>query len=599
MSPSLHLRLGHGRSRRAFVAPWILLLAIVLLPSMPLAGNRMAGHPSPYLAQHGKDPVHWREWGPEAIEAARRGNRLILVSLGYYACHWCHVMQRETWADAEVARFVNANFVAVKVDREVNTGLDAALQAFSERTRGVAGWPLNVFLTPEGHPLFAIAYAPKDEFMQVLRALAERWRRESKALSRLAREAATPAPGRTIADLPRAFLAMAKSEADMMRGGFGQTAKFPMTPQLLALLELHARQPDPALDEFLRLTLGQMIHGGLRDHVAGGFFRYTVDPDWQEPHFEKMLYDNALLAMLYLRAAEVLQQPLYRRIGLQTVDFMLAEMGVVRGSAAEGLVASLSALDDRDREGGGYLWDREDLRRILGPDDDALAERVWGLDRAAVFELGYLPQEVRPASEQERARLETVLARLKALRQSRVIPRDVKVLTGWNGLALAALSAAARADPRYRHEADALYAFVRTRLWDGRRLVKGRSGDQALPGAELEDYAYLALGVYRYAALTGRADAERFLRTLLHAAWKRFHDGRDFRMEESSLLASAPADPWEDGPTPAPAALLAAISQTAGGPALGKRAQKALASARAAARGSPLWRATLVNPQPW
>ncbi len=582
------------------LAPLLLMLVTApLLPAMLQAGNRLADHPSPYLAQHAKDPVHWRQWGLEALAEARRGNRLILVSLGYYACHWCHVMQRETWADANVAAFVNANFIAVKVDREVNAGLDAALQAFSKRTRGVAGWPLNVFLTPEGYPLFAIPYAPRDEFLEVSKALAERWRRESDTLSRLAREAATPPTRQVIADLPRAFVTMAKAEADMLRGGFGQTAKFPMVPQLMALLEIHARKPDPALDEMLHLTLGQMITGGLRDHVAGGFFRYTVDPDWHEPHFEKMLYDNAQLALLYLRAAEVLKAPRYRRIGLETVDFMLAEMGVTRGSAADGLVASLSALDDKEGEGGGYLWDREDLRRILTPDDYALVTRVWGLDRAAVFDLGYLPHEVRPASAEARARLETVLARLKTVRQQRVIPRDAKVLTGWNGLALAALSAAARVDARYRKDADALYAFVRTRLWDGRRLIKGVSGGRALAGAELEDYAYLAYGVSRYAALSGGAKARDFLHALLDAGWKRFHDGKDFRMEEAGLLASRQADPWEDGPTPAPAALLAGVTQTAGGPGLARRGGKALASARAAATGSPLWRATLANPQPW
>ena len=582
-----------------YLAARFLLLLVLVAPALLQAGSRLAGHLSPYLAQHGKDPVHWREWGPGVLDEARRGNRLILVSLGYYACHWCHVMQRETWADAEVARFVNANFIAVKVDREVNAGLDAALQGFSKHTRGVAGWPLNVFLTPEGHPLFAITYAPRDEFLQVSKALVERWRRESGALSRLDREAAKPASRRVITDLPRAFLTVASAEADMMWGGFGQTAKFPMAPQLMALLEMYARKPDSELEEILRLTLGQMIAGGLRDHVAGGFFRYTVDPDWHEPHFEKMLYNNALLALLYLRAAEVLGEPLYRRIGLQAVDFMLAEMSVTRGSAAEGLVASLSALDDKDREGGGYLWSREDLERILNAGDYTLAERIWGLDRAAVFELGYLPQEVRPANGQERARLETVLTKLRSLRRDRVIPRDVKVLTSWNGLALASLTAAARFDPRYRKEADALFAFVRARLWDGRRLVKGVSGGKAHGVAELEDYAYLAYGVSRYAALSGGADARRFLHTLLEAGWKRFHDGKDCRMEDASMLASDHADPWKDGPTPAPAALLAGVTLAAGGPGLDKRGGKVLEAARAAATGFPLWRATLANPQPW
>ncbi len=577
-------------------AAGVLLAAVLFaMPVSAPAANRMAGHPSPYLAQHANDPVHWHEWGPAVLEEARRSQRLILVSLGYYACHWCHVMQRETWADPQVARTLNAQFLAVKVDREVHSALDAALQDFALRTRGVAGWPLNVFLTPEGYPLFAITYAPRDEFLQVAKALAERWRREPEALAGLARQAAAP-PGRpSITDLPGAFLDAARAEADLLQGGFGRVAKFPMVPQLTTLLEMHAAKPDAQLEQFLRLTLDRMVYGGLRDHVAGGFFRYTVDPDWQEPHFEKMLYDNAQLAELYLRAAEVLGEPAYRRVGLETVDFMLAGMGVVQGSSAAGLWASLSALDTQGREGGAYLWDRATLRRLLTQEDYALAERIWALDQAPMFELGHLPQEVRPATAPERERLQGVLLRLRQARMDRDIPRDVKVLTGWNGLALAALAAAAQAQPSYRVHADALYVFIRNRLWDGKGLVKGVAGDVRFMGAELADYAYLAHGLARYAAVSGRRDARRFLDEVLQAAWRRFHDGRDFRQEEASMLASAQADPWEDGPTPAPAALLTRASLSAAG-ALGKRARQVWNAARASASGSPLWRATLARP---
>ncbi|MFN3594558.1 MAG: thioredoxin domain-containing protein [Thiobacillaceae bacterium] len=556
----------------------------------------MARQASPYLALHAQDPVHWQVWGPAVIEAARRDNRLILVSLGYFACHWCHVMQRETWADAGAARFINANFVPVKVDREVNAALDAALQAFSARTRGIAGWPLNVFLTPEGYPLFAIAYAPRDEFLQVARALAERWRREGAALARLAREAAKGDGARAIADLPKAFLTAAKAHADMLRGGFDRTAKFPMSPQLLALLESQARAPDGQIEEFLRLTLQQMRDGGLRDHVGGGFFRYTVDPDWHEPHFEKMLYDNAQLAIVYLRAAEVLREAAYRRIGLETVDFLLNDMTVERGSAARGFVASLSALDDKGREGGGYLWDKEALRRVLDPEALALVTRIWALDRAADFELGYLPQEKRPASPSDRQALAAVHAKLRGLRAQRRVPRDEKVLTGWNGLALAALAAAAALEPRYRPQADALYAFVKTGLWQGDRLVKGVAATRPLGSAELEDYAYLAYGLARYASLSRREDARAFLRQVVQAAWQRFHDGKAFRLEEASLLAGGPADPWEDGATPAPAALLAAATRVAGLPALARCAEVALEQARTGATGNPLGRASVAHP---
>ncbi len=587
----------YNGSWTGFLRPWLAAVVIgCLLVAGVQAANRMAGQSSPYLALHAQDPVHWQVWGPAALEAARRDNRLILVSLGYFACHWCHVMQRETWADAEAARFINANFVPVKVDREVNAALDAALQAFSQRTRGIAGWPLNVFLTPEGYPLFAIAYAPRDEFLQVARALAERWRREGAALAQLAREAAQNDRARAIADLPRAFLAAAKAHADMLRGGFERTAKFPMSPQLLALLESQARAPDGQIEEFLRLTLQQMRDGGLRDHVGGGFFRYTVDPDWHEPHFEKMLYDNAQLALVFLRAAEVLREPDHRRIGLETVDFLLNDMAVRRGSAARGFVASLSALDDKGREGGGYLWDKEILRRVLDPEALALVTRVWALDRAADFELGYLPQEKRPASPSDRQALAAVHAKLRGLRAQRRIPRDEKVLTGWNGLVLAALSAAAAVDPRYRPQADALYGFARRQLWQGDRLVKGVAGSRALGPAELEDYAYLAYGLARYVALSRREEARAYLRQVVQTAWQRFYDGGAFRLEEASLLAAQHADPWKDGATPAPAALLAAVTRAAGIPALTRRADAVLEQARTAATGDPLWRATLAQP---
>jgi hypothetical protein len=590
---------------RGFFSGWLARAILAALAVLPLAaypagaGNRMAGHPSPYLAQHAADPVQWREWGGAALEEGRRANRLVLVSIGYFACHWCHVMQRETWADVEAARLINTHFVAVKVDKELNAALDGALQAFSKRTRGVAGWPLNVFLTPEGYPLFAMTYAPRAEFLRIAEGLAERWGREAPSLAALARQAAEAAPRRTIADLPRAFRTVAMAEADTLRGGFQETAKFPMVPQLQALFDIRSRDRDPKLDEFLRLTLEQMRAGGLRDHVAGGFFRYTVDPDWHEPHFEKMLYDNAQLAELYLRAAEEMREPAYRHVGLETLDFMLAEMGLERGRAAAGFVASLSALDGQGREGGAYLWDREGLRRLLSEQDFALARRLWALDRAAVFEAGYLPLEHRAPSATERAQLRRMLGQLREARRPRIIPRDEKVLAGWNGLALAALAAAAHADARYRREADALYAYVSRRLWDGRRLLKGWSAGKPLSGAELADYAYVAYGVERYAAATGRADAREMGRALVREAWRRFHDGRQFRMEEAAvagMLRGPQADPWEDGPTPAPAEMLTWVTGRLGDRALAGQARQAARQARQTASGNPFWRASLARP---
>ncbi len=574
----------------------VLRMAVGLIAALGLgadqpaaAGNRLAGHPSPYLAMHAQDPVQWREWDEAALAEARRQNRLLLVSVGYFACHWCHVMQRETFLDPEAARLINAEFIPVKVDREVNAALDTALQDFAQRVGGRSGWPLNVFVTPEGHPLFAMQYAPRAEFMRTAQELGARWRQNAAGLAALARAAsAAPEPAPPPADLPGAFARRAQEEADPLRGGFGQTAKFPLVPQLAAVLELQRAAPQAERAEFLRLTLDQMAGQALYDHVSGGFFRYTVDPDWQAPHFEKMLYDNAQLAALYLRAAEALGEPRYRAVALETLDFLLAQMR--EGPA---FVASLSAVDRAGVEGGAYLWQAEAIRALLSPQEWQAVRRLWVLDRPAEFEAGYLPAPVSGPGAGEAALVRQALARLRAAGKWQGIPRDGKQLAGWNGLALAALAEAGRHEPRYAEAAAGLYRFLRERLWDGRRLHKGRSAGQSLGGAELEDYAYAALGVWRYARAQGDAQARRFALELQRQAWRRFHRDGAFRLEERALLAAA-ADAWEDGHTPAPAAVLVGLGLESQDARLAGLAAKALAQARRGAGGDPFWRASLA-----
>ncbi len=536
---------------------------------------------------HASDPVHWRPWGPSVLDEARRSHRLILVALGYSACYWCHVMQRETWASAEVGRLVNLSFVPALADSEVNSALDADLQRFARRTRGLGGWPLTVFLTPQGYPLFAMTYAPKAEFMRVAKILAKRWERDGDQLEDLARRAAIHKPPAVIKDLRRAFLGAVDARADVFRGGFGESVKFPMVPQLAALLELQRRSPDKDRAAFLRLTLDRMARGGLRDHVAGGFFRYTVDPDWQRPHFEKMLSDNAQLAVLYLDAAGILKAPPYQRIGLQTLDFMLADM-----ASGPGFVASLSAVDAHGREGGAYLWDKRTLAKVLGPRLYPVAARVWGLDQATGLGTGYLPQEERSPRPDEVKALAESLARLRSARAFRSIPRDDKLLAGWNGLALAAFSAAYRQGLSYREAAGRLFRLLSGRLWDGHRLLKGLSGGMPIQGADLTDYAQVAWGVARYASASGKPEARRFLDTLLAQTWRRFYDGTDFRIEEHGLGTLTPADPWEDGAVSAPAATIVRLTLDHGTVRLRRQAAKALD--QASASGDPLLYASLA-----
>lgn len=579
----------------------MLTKAILLRTALPLiviflsgginpvyAAGRLAGHGSPYLAMHADDPTDWREWGPAALAEARRQNRLLLVSIGYFACHWCHVMQRESYRDPEVARLLNGHYIPVKVDRELNSALDAALQAFSERTRGRAGWPLNVFVTPEGYPLFAMQYAPRDEFLRIASALAARWRAGSAELKAAARAAALVEPAPPLpADLPAAFVQRALEEADFLRGGFGATAKFPQVPQLAALLDLRARHPD--LAGFLRLTLDQMAGRGLFDQVSGGFFRYTVDPDWQQPHFEKMLYDNAQLAALYLRASGFLGESRYRAVAERTLDFILAQM-----AEADGYAASLSALDSRGVEGGAYLWPAERIRALLGEAEWQLVRRLWALDRAAEYEAGYLPFAHGLPTPEEALLQQTALAKLARDRAGQAIPRDGKVLAGWNGLLLAALAESGRELPRHAQAAAALYGKIRDRLWTGGELHKGLAAAAVLTGAELEDYVYVAWGVWHYALASGDAQARHLVVQIQRAAWRRFHRAGEFQLEARRLVV-AQADAWEEGHTYAPAPLLIELGLASGEADLRQRARAALVRAMKTTRGDVFWRAGLVR----
>ena len=560
------------------------LLLILLLPATPAAAapaNRLAGHPSPYLALHGDDPVAWQEWNADALVRARRENKLLFVSVGYFACHWCHVMQRESYRNPQIAALLNRDFIPVKVDRELNNGLDEALQDFSTRLSGVAGWPLNAFVTPEGYPAFVVLYAPPDDFSKLLSQLSARWASDSTGIRRLARQAAPPpalapvgAP-LTAARSARAwqqFVAGAWQEADTLHGGFGQVSKFPLAPQLHALLERQARQPDARLAEFLRLSFDQMAARGLRDHIGGGFFRYTTDPGWDTPHFEKMLYDNAHLAMLYLRAATVLRQPRYRDIARSTLDFMRDELLDTDG----GLYSSTSAVDASGREGATYLWEPDELKRHLPPAAYAAAQRVWRLDAARSFDDGYLPAEYRTPTADERRLLAEAARILRPLRRARSLPRDDKLNAGLNGLALSAFSQAIRLDPAYRQRADRLQRFLLTQLVRDRQLMKARARGQILPQAELEDYAYVVQGLLDHAEATGNAQSRARARQLAHTAWQVFWSGKGWRREARPLLATLQAEPaLADGALYSPSDVLILASLRLPDPALQRLARTA------------------------
>ncbi|HJX19195.1 MAG TPA: DUF255 domain-containing protein [Acidiferrobacterales bacterium] len=601
----------------------VLAFLVVGAASAAPLENQLHRHPSPYLALHGDDPVAWQEWNAATVERARREGKLLYLSIGYFSCHWCHVMQRDSYRNAVIARYLNEHVIPVKVDRELEPALDARLIEFSEKTRGMSGWPLNVFVTPDGHPLYATLYHPPEEFHKILVRIEQLWRGDRARLTALARiEAVAPqGPGKPEVNAAQAralaerVVDEALKGADNLQGGFGEQSKFPQSPQLAFLLARYEHMPvlsraegqDPRLRDFLLLTLDAMAGNGLQDQLGGGFFRYTVDPSWKTPHFEKMLYDNAQLARLYLNAARVFGREDYRHIANRTLDFMLREMRAASGA----FIAALSALDDQGVEGGYYLWSAAELEQTLTPVELGVYRQHAGMIDAASFDSGYLPLRAMPAAEIAGQRklapvdVEKLIAsaeeKLRAARAKRRLPRDTKELAAWNGLALAAFAEAAQAtkDPRYRAAAQAVRDFLVNTLWDGKALARSRAHGKASGKVALEDYAYVTLGLTEWAALTGETRDVAVAKSVAGAAWKRFYGPKGFRLEENTLLvAETGQDVLSDGPMPSPSAVLSETSlrlaEKTGDKALRRQVLAALNSGSTVISANPLWYATPV-----
>ncbi len=434
--------------------------------------NRLAGATSPYLLQHQDNPVDWHEWGDEAFEEARRRDVPVLLSVGYAACHWCHVMAHESFEDEATAAELNASFVSVKVDREERPDVDAVYMEATVALTGHGGWPMTVFLTPEGRVFHAGTYYPPTprhqlpSFRQVLAAVSEAWRerrgdvegagdRIAAALtSRRPRPGADDGSAPSAADVERAVRALA-ADHDRERGGFGGAPKFPPSMVLEWLLRHAARvgvedrQGSGALAlEMASNTLRRMAYSGMYDQLEGGFARYAVDAAWVVPHFEKMLYDNAQLARVYLHWWRLTGDPLGRRIALETCDFMVRRLGTAEGGLASALDADTPVAGSAHGvEGLTYVWTPAELADVLGPDDGPWFAEVSAVTATGTFEHGTSTLQLlvdldRPDADPEVVRRwESARARLAAVRQARPQPqRDDKVVAAWNGLAVAALA---------------------------------------------------------------------------------------------------------------------------------------------------------------
>lgn len=535
---------------------------------MSPVANQLGRATSPYLRQHADNPVHWVEWSADALADAARRDVPILLSIGYAACHWCHVMAHESFEDDTVAAAMNADFVCIKVDREERPDLDAVYMNATVALTGQGGWPMTCFLTPDGRPFFCGTYYPKAQFLQLLSAVAETWRSRrgevEAASDQIAGElrkmsAAVPGggPELTPALCDQAVAAIVADE-DVAHGGFGAAPKFPPSALMEALLRTHERTGSPAALAVVERVGAAMARGGIYDQLAGGFARYSVDNAWVVPHFEKMLYDNALLLRAYAHWARRTGDPLARRVTAQTADFLLRDL-----SDGDLFISSLDA-DADGTEGSTYVWTREQLRDVLGDDDGDWAATVFGVTTVGTFEHGSSVLQLLDDPD-DADRLARIRDALLEVRARRVQPgRDGKVVTAWNGLAITALAEAGVALGR----PDLVEAAHRcaTTLLD-LHLVDGRLRRVSLGGLVgesvgiLEDYAALATGLLAVHQLTGSAELLAAAQGLVDAALRHFADpdrpGRWFdSADDAETLMVRPGDPL-DGATPAGASLLA------------------------------------------
>jgi uncharacterized protein YyaL (SSP411 family) len=464
--------------------------------------NRLSASTSPYLRQHADNPVDWWPWSDEAFAEARRRDVPILLSVGYAACHWCHVMAHDSFENDEVAALLNAGFVSVKVDREERPDVDAVYMDATTALTGQGGWPMTCFLTPDGAPFFAGTFFPRAHFLQLLQAIVTAWREDraevlaagQRVVSALA-EVAMPDFG--AARLPEAddldaAAATLVPQFDQARGGFGRAPKFPPSMVLEFLLRQHERTGDPTSLAMAERTLDAMARGGIYDQLAGGFARYSVDDAWVVPHFEKMLYDNALLLPAYLHWYRRTGSALAERIAREVADFLIRDLGTPEGGFASALDADTDGV-----EGLTYVWTPAQLHDVLG-DRAARAAELFSVTADGTFEHGSSTLQLLRDPD-DGAEWQELRALLLAARTTRPQPaRDDKVVTSWNGLAVAALAEAAHVldEPRY-FEAATRCAEL---LWslhvvDGRLRRTSRDGVVGDARGVAEDYGNLAHGL--------------------------------------------------------------------------------------------------------
>ena len=535
--------------------------------------NRLIGETSPYLLQHAQNPVDWYPWGEEALARSRDEDKPILLSIGYSACHWCHVMERESFEDEAIASLMNANFVNIKVDREERPDLDAVYMEAVQMLTGSGGWPMTVFLTPDGKPFYGGTYFPPADrmnmpgFPRVLLAVTEAYRTNRNEVERVTGQlteqmgrSGQMSQGNTLltADILHEAYSRLAANFDYQNGGFGAAPKFPqpMTPEFM--LRYYHQGYNPRALDMVELTLQKMAYGGMYDQLGGGFHRYSTDAYWLVPHFEKMLYDNALLARLYLHAYQLTGAELYRRITEETLDYVLREM-----TDSSGGFYSAQDADSEGVEGKFFVWTPEEIREVLGEDDGNLLGGYYGVTEAGNFEgsnILNVPQSPEAFAldhgigEDDLADLiGRCRPKLLEHRETRVHPfRDDKVIASWNGLMLKAFAEAGVVlkRPDYLAAAVANGTFINEQMTASGRLLRTYRDGQAKVQGYLEDYSCVADGYLALYEVTFRREwldrAIELADTMIHLFWDEGVGGFYDTGTEHEALVTRPRDVFDN-----------------------------------------------------
>ncbi|MDT7840915.1 thioredoxin domain-containing protein [Streptomyces justiciae] len=557
--------------------------------------NRLAQETSPYLLQHADNPVDWWPWSGEAFEEARKSGKPVLLSVGYSSCHWCHVMAHESFEDQETADYLNAHFVNIKVDREERPDVDAVYMEAVQAATGQGGWPMTVFLTPDAEPFYFGTYFPPaprhgmPSFRQVLEGVRSAWADRRDEVADVAGKIVRDLAGREISygdsqapgeeELAQALLGLTR-EYDPQRGGFGGAPKFPPSMVVEFLLRHHARTGAEGALQMATDTCERMARGGIYDQLGGGFARYSVDREWVVPHFEKMLYDNALLCRVYAHLWRATGSELARRVALETADFMVRELRTAEGGFASALDADSDDGSGKHVEGAYYVWTPAQLTEVLGETDAELAAQYFGVTDEGTFEEGasvlQLPQQEGVFDAEKVA---SVKRRLLDARDARPAPgRDDKVVAAWNGLAIAALAETGAFFDRPDLVEAAVAAadlLVRLHLDEQARLARtSKDGHVGANAGVLEDYADVAEGFLALTAVTGEGVWLEFAGFLLDHVLARFVDPESGALydtaSDAEQLIRRPQDPTDNavpsGWTAAAGALLSYAAQTGAEP---------------------------------